>query len=184
LCPTVTEPINFIHMQKNSADGGEGFVLLEYEIGNPVEKNLSTTEELKYRVYRAKRSPEFYQCYNWNVDLPKRQNSLHTMSSGDKFLFERRLAEYWQENERNYGNGNELWYFILEGNKCGLYQNEAEFVKIRDEFYQRNNPETFSYKACWFHNLTEAKEYIQLCREEEGKHFVWPSKLPVHWDQL
>jgi len=143
-------------------------------------------KEFKYQKYVAKRTLEPYKGYDWKNDLSKGKDSfLKGLTPEEKVNFARRLDEFWEKNADQYVywngiNVEKAWYMVMEGPKTGLYQNYGKFQRIRDEFHKENE---FSWKACWFHSYADAVNFIQWCRDEEGKHFSWPVNFPVYWDE-
>ena len=65
----------------------------------------------------------------------------------------------------------------------GLYQDRAYFEKIRDETFKKKEDGSsgWSAKAGYFYSLQDAKAYIQMSRDEEGRHFGWPQVIPIVW---
>ena len=148
------------------------------EDGDFLLENRVTT---KFMKYLGKNQAFFYNGYDWGVDM-KTDSFLDSLTWKEKKEFKEKTDKIWDNLQ--YDNDTS-WYLILEGkdehgkSKVALYQDEDEFKKVRDAEYDPTTPNCFSSKACWFFDLTAAKQYIQMCRDEEGIHWDWPDTIPV-----
>ena len=131
-----------------------------------------------------------YEGYDHKVDI-KNDDFLNSMTREEQQKFDEAMMKMWTQRHATPKHKGDQWYMILEGQmgrKVALYQDHEEFVKVRDEHYKAPGSELlpegkkgWSWKACHFEDLAAAKNYIQMAREEEGRHWQWPDIIPVYW---
>ena len=150
------------------------------EEGDLLENRVTTN----FMKYFGKKQAFFYKGYNHALDI-KYDRFLDSLTQKEKKEFKDRMDKIWEEDALLQHDHEDTWYLILEGkdeqglSKVALYQDEDIFKKARDATYVPTAPNCWSSKACWFHDLTAAKNYIQMCRDEEGIHWDWPEEIPV-----
>ena len=173
----VSEPIDFINVHKSF----EGTVYTRFEAGaNPPWEG--DWEDFKYEKFKAKNAPTYSGCYDWQLDM-KKDEFLSNLTKEEKEAYRKRLDEHYTANAAEYHNERRMWYFIVHGGKCGLYQEYGRYKSIREENYEAGSYDRkkLSWKGATFHSLEDAKNFVQYCREEEGEHWQWPTLMPIHW---
>ena len=147
--------------------------------------NLKCKYSVKFQKFYGKQQAEMYIGYDHKVRM-KNDAFLESLSAAEKNQFLEEMKNIWTTNRPKYHQHYEKWYMILEGTKANgesrvkLFQDYDVFVKERDEEFQKG---TWSQKGCWFHDLEDAKNYIQMARDEEGEHWQWPQTIPVIWNK-
>jgi hypothetical protein len=122
-----------------------------------------------------------YVGYDHALDM-KNDPFLQSLGMEEKKRFDEEMMKKWAGRIKHK---EDTWYMILEGthengeSKVALYQDEEQYKKVRDEKHASEGK--WSSKGCWFENVHLAKQYIQMCRDEEGCHWDWPQTVPVYW---
>ena len=173
-----SEPINFINVLK-SFEGTVIYTTFEAGENPPWEGNW---EDFKFEKFKAKKSPTYSGCYDWKLDL-KKDEFLDNLTKEEKEAYQKRLDEHYTANAAEYHVEGKMWYFIVHGGKCGLYQDYGCYKGIREENYEAGSYDRkkLSWKGAAFHSLEDAKNFLQYCREEEGEHWQWPTLMPIQW---
>ena len=137
----------------------------------------------RFLKYFAKQQAEMYIGYDHGVDM-KKDSFLESLSAEEEKKFRKKMVKIWQSEDK-YRGTSFAWYMILEGKKADgeskvkLFQDKDVFMNERDEEF--NTKWGWSHKGCWFRDLEDAKNYIQMARDEEGVHWEWPQDIPVVW---
>ena len=175
----VRAPHDFFHVKE--LDGGENLELLEEG-----KNNLSINYPVKFQKFFAKEQAEMYIGYDHGVDM-KNDEFIDGLRYEEKEQFRKEMVSIWSKNRGKYDCKNDMWYMVLQGTKANgescvkLFQDKKVFKKERDEEFTNPAKGNWSKKGCWFHNLEDAKNYIQMCRDEEGDLWKWPQQIPVIW---
>ena len=187
--PKVSEPHDFIHSKET---GGKGNLVEKLVVMEEGADNFNLNTSTKFQKYLGKKSPYYYKGFNHRVD-PKTDTFLDGLRKEEKEKFDEECDKYWakkKEDCRLY-HKEDRWYMILASNevdmtwtggktKVALYQDYDDFERVRDEEFEREGAK-WSYKGAWFDSLSDARNYIQMARDEEGAYWEWPRKIPVYW---
>ena len=175
----VTEPHNFLHIKVLE----EGKLIQVPEEGRGMLVLDKSTDQQKYF---GKKQVSQYHGYNHAVDL-KNDPWLNNLGREDKTKFQEEMMKEWKKSNVQWVS-EENWYMVMEGQdgrQVKLYQDKDVFQKARDAPYKKDaisgEAVAWSYKGGSFPNLHAAKLYIQMARDEEGRHWKWPEEIPVIW---
>jgi hypothetical protein len=186
--PMVTDPIDFHHVKEVSV-GKDSEGEEKYECYQKFEEganNLNAEHSVKFQKWFAKKQPEFYIGFDHKKNM-KNDPFLDGLTKEEKKYFQSEMAKIWKKNRAKYHQKDDMWYMIVEGQRphgtsaVGLFQEEAVFKAVRDEEFNRTGGREWSLKGCWFHDLEDAKNYIQMARDEEGVAYAWPETIRVLW---
>jgi len=151
------------------------------------QNNLKSNDPVRFAKFFAKQQADMYVGYDHGVDM-KKDPFLDSLSAEEKKKFRVEMVKIWGKEAKYSHDGYEkdnVWYMILQGKKANgeskvkLFQDEDVFNKERIQGVFGNWG--WSLKACWFHDLEDAKNYIQMARDEEGVHWEWPQQIPAVW---
>lgn len=174
-----SETIDFVNVQEH-VDGSRK---AEIEAGrNPPWEG--SFEDFKYAKFKAKQSPTYSGYYDWTLNRKKGSDPfLKNLTMEEKAAYKKRLGEHYAANAAEYHVEGKMWYFIVHGGKCGLYQEWQRYKNVRDEHFEKNSRDgkKCSWKGAEFHSLEDAKNFLQYCREEDGAHWKWPYLMPIYW---
>ena len=174
----VTEPHNFLHVK----DLGDGTIVEELEEG---ENNFTIHHSVMFQKYWGKKQPYEYIGYDHSVNL-RNDSFLASFSKKEKQRFTEEMKKMWNK-KKHMLNAEDVWYMIVEGkNRAGqsrvaMYQDERVFLAKRDEDFKLDTQKYWSAKAFHFEDLNSAKFYVQMSRDEDGRHWKWPKDIPVIW---
>ena len=171
----VTQPHRFKH-EKTDEDG-QTWVMPEDGVD---EVNVTTK-----RKYFVKNSPWNYVGYDHKMDFE--DPFLNGITKGMKKKYDDERCEI-EQRMKTFRHTEDMWYMIVQGKKngktqVGLYQDKEEFEAKREEPFVVIDGvvQEWSFKGACFDNLQDAKEYVQMARDEEGQEWMWPSTIPVNW---
>ena len=170
----VTQPHRFQH--EKTDENGQKWIMPEEGADD-----VNVTTKKKYIV---KNSQWNYAGYDHKMDFE--DPFLNGITKGMKKKYD---EERWELEQRmkTFRHKEDTWYMIVQGKKNGktqvaMYQDKEEFEAKRDEpFKVILGVQHWSYKGVSFDNLQDAKEYVQMARDEEGQEYNWPSTIIVNW---
>jgi hypothetical protein len=177
--PMAADPHDFIHIKEVTEGAGR------YEVVEEGANNFKIDTPKEFQKYFGKKQAWMYIGYDHTVDLQD-DEFLNSLGREEKKKFDEEMKKIWAAPRLQHEE--DMWYMILEGQTPAgtslvkLYQDKQVFKRDRDAGLNLDaNPPRWSQKACYFEDLAAAKNYIQMARDEEGAHFVWPQDIPVIW---
>ena len=170
----VSKPHNFKHVK--DLGGGTKLEKFYFEKG---EENLSLSSSAEFQKYIGKMSPFYYVGYDHKKDM-KNDNFLESLSPEEKNQFDEEMKKIWKQNKKDW-RSEDNWFMVLEPH-VALYQDSDHFKKKANFWTPSTPPDApWSLKSAWFEDLGQAKNFIQMARDEEGAHFGWPRTIEIVW---
>ena len=173
-------PKNFLHT-KTLPDG----TVINFE--EEGSDGFTLEHSCEFQKYIGKNEAYPYKGYLHKVDMQV-DPFLASLGKAKKEKYDRMLHEVWKQRGRMYKFENvkyEEWYMVVENRKnepstVAIFQDYWAMKDVRDRDYIPDV--SWSLKAVRFESLKSAKNYVQMCRDEEGRHFGWPNPIPIVWN--